>query len=230
MFKKGLDDLFFLESLWLNENRITKIDGLTNCKSLKHLYLSNNEITKLEGLDNLTELEVFWICENQVRILENLDGLQSLRQFWVAGNQLETIKNGLDKLVSLTELNVAGNKICSFKEILNLTRLPKLEVLSFYDPHFGDNPICLLGNYQVRDWIESIKSDNFIDICVISFIKHHTIGYFVGLRECEKFGRDDLHEEKDVLQYEDQDYLEMFLFSLSFDETCQKCEVGFNLF
>lgn len=140
--------MFFLESLWLNENRIGQIEGLTNCKSLRNLYLSNNEITKLEGLDTLSELEIFWICENQIRVLENLDGLSSLRQFWISGNQIEHIKNSLDKLSSLNDLNLSGNKICSFKEILNLTRLPKLEILSFYDPHYGDNPICLLGNYQ----------------------------------------------------------------------------------
>ena len=177
--------MFFLESLWLNENHISHIDGLSNCKSLKHLYLSNNEIKKLQGLDNLTELEVFWICENQIRALENLDNLQQLRQFWVSGNQIETIKNGLDKLVSLTDLNLAGNKICSFKEILNLTRLPKLEILSFYDPHYGDNPICLLGNYQVN----FLNKENklyllLIDLCLVSFVKYYSVGYVMGFREC----------------------------------------------
>jgi hypothetical protein len=32
--------------------------------------------------------------------------------------------------------------------VLNLNRLPNLKVLSFYDPHFGENPICNLCNYQ----------------------------------------------------------------------------------
>jgi hypothetical protein len=54
----------------------------------------------------------------------------------------------LDKLVSLNDLNIAGNKICSFKEALNLNRLPNLKILGFYDPHFGENPICNLCNYQ----------------------------------------------------------------------------------
>jgi len=175
---KGLDDLFFLESLWLNENRIGQIDGLSNCKSLRSLYLSNNEITKLEGLDSLSELEIFWICENQISVLENLDGLSSLRQFWISGNQIEHIKNSLDKLSSLNDLNLSGNKICSFKEILNLTRLPKLEILSFYDPHYGDNPICLLGNYQVS-WNSDFQNLNFSSyrllFCIICPILHNLI-------------------------------------------------------
>ena len=61
----------------------------------------------------------------------------NLKQFWIAGNQVDSIKTSLDNLVSLNELNISGNKICSFKEVLNLNRLPNLKILSFYDPHFG---------------------------------------------------------------------------------------------
>ena len=46
------------------------------------------------------------------------------------------------------ELNVSENKISSFRDILNLSRLKSLKSLSFTDPHFGDNPICRLCNYQ----------------------------------------------------------------------------------
>jgi Leucine-rich repeat (LRR) protein len=86
----------------------------------------------------------------QGQVLENLEGLVSLKTLWVAGNAIESIRTSLDKLKSLAELNLAGNRVCSFKEALNLNRLPKLKVLLFYDPHFGENPICNLCNYQVR--------------------------------------------------------------------------------
>ena len=82
--------------------------------------------------------------------LEGLDGLENLSQLWISGNQIEEIKVSLDKLVKLTDLNISGNKICSFKEALNLNRLPNLKILGFYDPHFGENPICNLCNYQVH--------------------------------------------------------------------------------
>lgn len=71
-----------------------------------------------------------------------------MKELWVAGNQIDSIKTSLDSLVNLTDLNISGNKICSFKEVLNLNRLPNLKILSFYDPHFGENPICNLCNYQ----------------------------------------------------------------------------------
>jgi hypothetical protein len=66
----------------------------------------------------------------------------------LASNNIEQIKTSLDKLQNLTDLNLAGNKICSFKEILNLARLTSLKSLAFFDPHYGENPICSLCNYQ----------------------------------------------------------------------------------
>ena len=49
---------------------------------------------------------------------------------------------------NLQELNLANNLIGSFKEILNLNRLPGLRNVCFSDPHFGDSPVCNLCNYQ----------------------------------------------------------------------------------
>lgn len=55
---------------------------------------------------------------------------------------------GLDGLVSLEELNIANNKVGNFKEVLNLNRLPSLKICTFQDPHYGENPLCNLCNYQ----------------------------------------------------------------------------------
>jgi Leucine-rich repeat (LRR) protein len=145
---QGLNESSKLEALWLNENEICRIDGLDKCTSLKQLYLSHNHIRHIQGLGSLSNLETLWICDNKIEAIENLEALGSLRQLWIAGNQIDCIKTSLDDLVSLTDLNISGNKICSFKEVLNLNRLPNLRVLSFYDPHFGENPICNLCNYQ----------------------------------------------------------------------------------
>ena len=71
-----------------------------------------------------------------------------MKDFWIGGNQIEAIKTGLDCLISLSDLNISGNRICTFKEVLNLNRLPNLRVLSFRDPHFGENPLCNLSNYE----------------------------------------------------------------------------------
>lgn len=124
------------------------MEGLERCTALRSLYISHNLIRKIEGLDALARLETLWLCDNKIEVLENLDRLQSIKQLWIAGNQIEYIKTSLDSMTSLVDLNLSGNKIRSFKEALNLNRLPNLKILSFYDPHFGENPICNLCNYQ----------------------------------------------------------------------------------
>ena len=63
-------------------------------------------------------------------------------------NKIEIIGTGLDGLDNLEDLNLAGNKIGNFKELLNLNRLPNLRIATFFDPHYGDNPIINLCNYQ----------------------------------------------------------------------------------
>ncbi|EGR31925.1 leucine rich repeat protein [Ichthyophthirius multifiliis] len=96
--------------------------------------------------DKIEQIEL--VLEELDRMLVGLQNLQQLKQLWIAGNQIEDIRINLDKLQNLNDLNISGNKICSFKEALNLNRLPNLKQLSFYDPHFGENPICNLCNYQ----------------------------------------------------------------------------------
>ena len=66
----------------------------------------------------------------------------------IAQNNIEVIGTGLDNLSSLVDLNMAANKIGHFKELLNLNRVPTLKFATFTDPHFGENPICGLCNYQ----------------------------------------------------------------------------------
>lgn len=51
-------------------------------------------------------------------------------------------------LRNLEDLNIAGNLIGSFKEVLCLTSLPSLTILALNDPHFSENPVCNLCNYQ----------------------------------------------------------------------------------
>ena len=134
--------------MWLNENEITFISGLENWKSLRRLFLTSNKIKRITGLANLTNLETLWLNENEIESLESLPILPMLKEFSISMNKIEVIGTGLDGLDSLEDLNMSGNRIGNFKELLNLNRLPKLVRVTFFDPHYGDNPICNLWNYQ----------------------------------------------------------------------------------
>lgn len=81
-------------------------------------------------------------------MLENLETLRNLRVLCMARNNVRQIGFGLDSCKQLRELNLAANKIWSFKDLLNLAHLPLMQKLAFSDPDFGENPVCELCNYQ----------------------------------------------------------------------------------
>lgn len=86
-------------------------------------------------------METLWLNENEIESLEGLPILSQLKEFSISMNKIEIIGTGLDGLDKLEDLNMAGNKIGNFKELLNLNRLPSLKIATFFDPHYGDNPI-----------------------------------------------------------------------------------------
>ena len=145
----GLESLQHLTSLWITQCALTEIAGLEGLHSLRQLHLSSNKISKIEGLENLQSLEVLWINDNRLRTIDGMGSLTRLKTLWLARNQIETIGSALDANSALSEINLADNKIGCFKELLHLGRLPALRSLSFCDPHYGDNPVCGLCNYQV---------------------------------------------------------------------------------
>lgn len=81
-------------------------------------------------------------------MLENLDKLPALKSLNMAMNQVEGVACSLDTSPGLRELNIAGNKICDIGEVLVLKKLTSLKVISFFDPNYGENPICKIYNYQ----------------------------------------------------------------------------------
>lgn len=88
---EGLDQLLHLEQLWMVENNITSMDGLSQNTKLKNLNLSNNRISKIESLDNLTLLEKLWLNENNIRDIENLTTLANVTEISMASNKIREI-------------------------------------------------------------------------------------------------------------------------------------------
>lgn len=137
-----------LEVLCVTECGVERIDGLENCTRLRKLNLSSNRIRRLEGLDCLALLETLWINDNQIESLDGLWKLAQLKQLWACRNRIEHLDSALSCCVNLTDLNLADNRLCSFKSLLGLTNLEQLTSLALSDPHYGDNPVCRLCNYQ----------------------------------------------------------------------------------
>lgn len=145
---EGLERCHHLKTLWVIESQISKIQGLHSCTKLERLHLYSNRIERIENLENLTNLQVLWLADNKISQVENLGALTNLRELNLARNAIESVGDVLLANPNLTSVNLADNRVGSFKEIAAVGRLPKLKELCFADPHWGDNPVSTLCNYQ----------------------------------------------------------------------------------
>ena len=137
-----------LEEIWLNQNQIKKIEGFEGCTSLKRIFISDNLIERIEGLETCSQLQELWLNENQIETLQGLSKLTNLKILHIAKNKISRIGSYLSSLRKLEELNLSGNMIGSFKEILNVSPLLSLKSLCFNDSNYTENPACNLCNYQ----------------------------------------------------------------------------------
>ncbi|EGZ26089.1 hypothetical protein PHYSODRAFT_327019 [Phytophthora sojae] len=104
------------------------INQPTICE-LEGLNLSSNKIRRLENLDALVKLEKLWVNLNQLERLDGLWRLTKLTQLWACRNRIDRIDTALNGCVNLTELNLADNRLSSFKGLLSLMNLDQLAVL-----------------------------------------------------------------------------------------------------
>ncbi|XP_078452476.1 leucine-rich repeat-containing protein 9 [Lampetra planeri] len=147
---EGLHGCRLLRELWIAESHVTVIKGLEPCRELRKLYLYSNNIARIEGLESLPLLEVLWLNNNCIAAIENLHCLQHLKELNLADNQIEFIGHSLDSNLELERLNLSGNKISSFKELTQLSRLPALTELSLQDPLYAPCSVSLLCNYATH--------------------------------------------------------------------------------
>jgi len=86
--------------------------------------------------------------EIDISVLEGVETLTNLRQLVIGRNHIEHVGTVLRNCSLLEELNIAGNNIWSFDDILELESLPHLTRVAFSDPDYGDNPVCGLSNFH----------------------------------------------------------------------------------
>jgi Leucine-rich repeat (LRR) protein len=162
---EGLESCPNLEQLTITECGITQIENLEACRKLKKLNLSSNNIQSMEPVSMLDALEELWLCDNSIERLEGLWRATKLTTLWVCRNRIERIDSALNACVNLVELNLADNRIFSFKSLLSLANLDQLSVLTLSDPHYGENPVCRLCNYQTYvmcqltrlSWLDTVE-------------------------------------------------------------------------
>ena len=145
----GLEFVTNLETLWLNNNRITDVSvlsGLTNLRdlglngnnltdvsvlsgltNLKFLGLSSNRITDVSVLSGLTNLKFLGLNNNRVADVSVLSGLTNLEFLWLSSNRVADV-SVLSGLTNLRDLRLNGNNLTDVSVLSGLTNLEFLEL------------------------------------------------------------------------------------------------------
>lgn len=116
-----------LESLFMDEMNIHKIENLDKLGNLKELYLVENHISKIENLGNLGNLKVLSLDWNNIKEIEGLDKLSNLEWLNIGSNDLSKIE-GLDKLSNLEGLALDINHIMKIEGLGKLRKLKRLDL------------------------------------------------------------------------------------------------------
>uniref|UniRef100_A0A7S0WNL5 Uncharacterized protein n=1 Tax=Chlamydomonas leiostraca TaxID=1034604 RepID=A0A7S0WNL5_9CHLO len=110
---RGFEPFVNLECLWLNSNKLKKINNLDQNFRIKALYAQDNQICTLKGsLECFHFLETLDLSNNQLRDLDKLVRV-------------------LERFKFLKSLNLTGNPCCEEPDyrLLLVHRLPSLRVL-----------------------------------------------------------------------------------------------------
>jgi protein TilB len=118
----------------LHQLDIEKISNLdVYCRHLRILYLQDNIIERMEGLSKLKELEYINLAVNSVSLVEGVRGCESLQKLDLTLNfvDLEDLEESMDNLAELPdfrELYIIGNPCCDWEHYKDyiVARLPEL--------------------------------------------------------------------------------------------------------
>ncbi|MCL6272627.1 hypothetical protein M3P19_01335 [Muricauda sp. 2012CJ35-5] len=111
---KEIEQLHFLEALWLGSN--SKLDitdslkKLGSLRSLRHLGFGGNGIRKIpKEIKGLQKIELLWLSGNPIESLETLSSINSLEQMALNSCDLKGFPETLFKLNNLNALSMRNN-------------------------------------------------------------------------------------------------------------------------
>eukprot|EP01135_Chromosphaera_perkinsii_P012196 Nk52_evm15s2612 gene=Nk52_evmTU15s2612 len=175
---ENLDKCQELRVIYLYDNRITAIQGLSHgqlASTLTHLYLQNNNIERIENLNHLEALQKLYLSGNRITVLEGLSNCAALSELYVENQKLpegEKMVFDPDTMAglghSLEILNISGNGIEDLDDLAPLQNVEFVyagrnniqlarglatflnECKSLRVVVFKGNPVCKVLKYRER--------------------------------------------------------------------------------
>lgn len=120
-----LGKLVSLETLTIQDSRLSDLSPLTQLKNLKHLNLAFNEIGDISALSHLTNLEYLDLSFNQINDISSLSSLNKLQELRLDANEISDITSLTNK-GSLQKLCLDDNNISDLSALNSLNQLTHL--------------------------------------------------------------------------------------------------------
>ncbi len=195
----GLEKCPKLEEIWLDENRIAKLEpgilGLIFPQNLRVLSLTSNIIgptLSIPGIISFVNLTTLLLADNRIEYIEDdlMKQLPKLTVLNLACNRLTSVNvSTFFQSNSLESLNLAANNIRCFLDYLcGLVNCENLKHFWLDDADWGRNPVCRAQNYRsfslyflpklltldgfaLNEKVESTEGDEAIRLSDMSFWK-----------------------------------------------------------
>jgi Leucine-rich repeat (LRR) protein len=109
---------------------------INHLHGLKSLYLNDNRLSRIPNFAHFPDLEVLSLFRNNLRDVPNFTHLPKLKSLYIQKNQLVEIPN-FTHLPSLDDLLLHNNKL---SQVPDFTHLPNLAHLSLYNNQLSEIP------------------------------------------------------------------------------------------
>ena len=123
----GLEYATQLRELFMGRNQIKNYDRLAELPNLTTLYLWTNNISDLSVLPLLPKLELLDLNWNHIRDVSRLTGFTNLTILMLKGNKISDV-SPLTELVNLEVLHLKGNPIQDTSVLASLTKLRDIDI------------------------------------------------------------------------------------------------------
>lgn len=137
MYKKEIQNV---KTLDISGKSLTDLTGISSFSNIESLFVQNNKISNVDEISKLTKLKTLQLSNNGEKInLNNIEKLTNLTCLYLNNNGLTTSDiTGLSKLTNLQQLYLNSNNITSLSSIENLSNLIEL--------YLNDNNVDYIGN------------------------------------------------------------------------------------
>ncbi|EEB19768.1 conserved hypothetical protein [Pediculus humanus corporis] len=156
----GLSQLIYLEELDLSGNNIGAIENLKDLKNLRELNLSNNNIKLIEHLIDNTELEKIDLCSNNITFISDISHLKNLKKLFLHDNKITNLRHCEKNLPqSIESITLHNNLISDLNEISHLMQFNSLKELSIANnPCVNLNGESINFNYRpfIKNWCSNL--------------------------------------------------------------------------